>query len=132
MRTKTLQTRFITAGFLLLAFMVACGAWSVLTFDRLGAALVRTLDENQATINLAVEIIYALEREDDAILFALTNTTAQGSEKLISDRENFEQLYRKLKSHIRTDDDRQAYAALRRDTDAYRASSDALLANVQT
>ena len=68
MKINSLRTRFVVAGCLLLAFTVVCGAWSVITFHRLGAALGRTLNENQETINVAVEVIYALEREDDALL----------------------------------------------------------------
>src|SRR4051794_9725242 len=101
MKITSLRTRFIVAGCLLLALTVACGVWSVLTFNRLGTALGRTLNENQATINVALEVIYALEREDDALLLALSNDAKEANKELRNDRDNFEKAYRELESHVR-------------------------------
>src|SRR5262249_2586247 len=127
MKTSSLRTRFIVAGGVLLAFMVASGAWSVLTFERLGAAHVRALDENQETINLAVEVIYALEHEDDAVLRALSNGAGEGVTKINSEREAFEDLYHRLQKHLHDAEDEEAYHALRTNVDAFRKAADALL-----
>jgi len=128
MKTNSLRTRFAVAGCLLLASTVICGAWSVVTFNRLGTALDRTLDEYQNTINVALEVIYALEREDDAVLLALNNGVEQAAKALRTDRNNFEKGYRELQHHLRSTDDERAYKELRVHADAYRKAGDSLLA----
>src|SRR5262245_48075936 len=124
MKINSLRTRFVVAGCLLLAFTVVCGIWSVIVFQRLGAALGRTLSENQETIDVAVGLVYALEREDDALLLALNNGVAEAKEELRSDRENFEKAFRELQPHVRSAADEKAYKALRVDADAYRQAGD--------
>ncbi len=110
-----------------MASMLACGVWSVLTFHRLGSALQRTLDENQLTIHLAVEMIYALEREDRAILTALQSGTAQDVAAITLERNSFDSRYQSLKEHVHTREDVNAYAAVRKDVDAFRAAADDLI-----
>jgi two-component system sensor histidine kinase/response regulator len=128
MKTNSLRTRFVIAGCLLLAFTVVCGAWSVFTFHRLGDALGRTLDQNQETINVALEAVYALEREDDALLVALNNGGDEAAKALRTDRDNFEKAYRELRTYVRNAADEQAYKTLRIDADAYRQAGDSLMA----
>src|SRR6476660_191659 len=128
MKITSLRTRFIVAGCLLLALTVACGIWSVLTFNRLGTALVKTLDENQKTIDLAVAVLYVLEREDEILLRALNGGRETHLNELQAQRATFEKLYRQLQSHVRSADDEQAFIALRSEADAFRQAADSLLA----
>ena len=77
MHFRSLQTRFLAAGALLVAVTVACGIWSAITFARLSTVVDDTLRDRQETIDLAAVLAGTLEREDDALLLALTGKAAQ-------------------------------------------------------
>src|ERR1700704_3830380 len=128
MKITRLRTRFIVAGCMLLALTVACGVWSVLTFNRLGTALVKTLNENQKTIDLAVAVLYGLEREDEILLESLNGGRETHLNELQTQRATFDKLYRQLQSHVRSADDEQAFVALRSEADTFRQAADSLLA----
>jgi|GEM_PF-6748607 hypothetical protein len=101
MRTNKLAFRFFLAGGVLIVTILACGIWSVLTFDRLASALVDTLDDNQETINVAVKIIYSLESEDRLLLEHLQDPESSAKSVINEERLEFERLFRELKSHMR-------------------------------
>lgn len=128
MRVQSLRTRFIVSGCLLLAAVVSCGIWSVITFHRLGTTLVDTLAQHQDTIDVAIELITALEREDDALLLAMSGDVAGARVELATERAHFEAAYSGLRSRLRNASEQQAYATLDRDTKAYRKVSDTLMA----
>ena len=75
-----LQTRFIFASVLLVMTTIVSGIWSALTFARLTAAAGRTLEVSQRTIYLTAALSDALEREDDALLLAVTGERAGASQ----------------------------------------------------
>src|SRR5262245_42467840 len=127
MKVRSLRTRFLLSGSLLLAITVACVVWSVITFARLGAAVDNTMGDTQETINLAVELINALEREDDALLLSLNGHGPRAAEELRTERRSFEEAYARLGQHVNTAAEKEVYATLRRDADSYRKLGDALL-----
>jgi PAS domain S-box-containing protein len=128
MKVRSLQTRFILSGVLLLAVLAACIVWSVITFARLGAAVDNTLGDTQETISLAVELINSLEREDDSLLLALNGKRLQAEGERRNEQQAFERAYDRLASHMNTPEEQEAYATLRKQTDAYRKQGDALMA----
>src|SRR5262245_11536532 len=77
MRLRHLHTRFILAGCLLVTTTVVSGLWSALTFARLSAAAGEDVRESQETIDLSAELAGSLEREDDALLLALSGATGR-------------------------------------------------------
>src|SRR5258708_4965130 len=96
MRIRRLQTRFLLAGGLLVLATVVGGAWSAWTFARLGAVVDRTLHESQETIDLAALAASALEREDDAVLLALTGNVIEARQQRLLQQQRFEDAYQRL------------------------------------
>jgi signal transduction histidine kinase len=127
MSPRTLRMRFLLAGVLLMAVMAACGAWSVVTFTRLSAVISETLRENQGKIDLTAALASGLEREDDALLLALTGDANKARSECEEARRRFEDNFSRLQAMLATKDEWEASNALRRHVDAYRRASDTLL-----
>jgi NtrC-family two-component system sensor histidine kinase KinB len=123
---RRLQTRFLVAGALLVAATVACGAWSVVTFARLGSVVDDTLRDRQETIDLVAVLANALEREDDALLLALTGNVASARAERAAQRSRFDAAFAALLPHLK-DGEPEAAARLRRHADDYRRIGDAFL-----
>src|SRR5580704_4694777 len=96
MRTGRLQTRFILAGALLVLTTVGSSLWSAWTFARLSAVVGDTLRDSQATIDLTTILAGSLEREDDALLFALSGNAQPARVHLAAERQRAEEHYRQL------------------------------------
>ncbi len=96
MRLRHLQTRFILAGCLLVLTTVATSLWSALTFARLSAVVDDSLRGSQQTIDLAAELATSLEREDDALLLALSGHAGRAKEELARERSRGDDCLRRL------------------------------------
>jgi NtrC-family two-component system sensor histidine kinase KinB len=130
MPARRLQTRFLLAGCLLVLATVVGGGWSAWTFARLSAVVDRTLHESQETIDLAALLAHSLEREDDALLLALSGREAEARLQRAAQRQRFEDAYQHLVALRHDPEDLEASAALRRHADSYRAAGDTLLASL--
>jgi NtrC-family two-component system sensor histidine kinase KinB len=130
MRFRRLQTRFILAGGLLAAATAACGVWSALTFIHLSAVVDRTVRDSQETVDLAATLAGTLEREDDALLLALTGEIEQAREDLKAQRDLFKRAYDALAPHMRDDAEKAAAVRLRVDAADYERQGDAFLTGV--
>jgi NtrC-family two-component system sensor histidine kinase KinB len=128
MRLQRLQTRFVLAGGLLVAATVASGIWSALTFARLSAVVGQTLHESQETVDLAATLADTLEREDDALLLALTGDVRQAHAGRAAERRRFEEAYARILPLMYDPEEKEAAAALREHAGAYRQAGDALVA----
>jgi signal transduction histidine kinase len=127
MSPRSLRTRFLLAGVLLVAVMGACGAWSVVTFTRLSAVIGETLRDNQDKIDLTAALASGLEREDDALLLALSGNASKARRERAEARRRFEDNFARLQDVLVVGDEREASDGLRRHVDAYRRAGDALL-----
>jgi NtrC-family two-component system sensor histidine kinase KinB len=125
MRTRHLQTRFVLAGCLLVTTTVASGLWSAVTFARLSAVTADALREGQEKIDLTAQLAGSLEREDDALLLALSGETDRAARDLATERRRGDALYDRLLA-VRGDDG--SVRALRADLDTYRAAGSDLVA----
>jgi two-component system, NtrC family, sensor histidine kinase KinB len=125
---RSLQTRFILAGCLLVATTVACGAWSAFTFLRLSTRVNDTLRESQEAIDLTTTLENALEREDDALLLSLAGDPGTARTELLAQRRRFDAADERLAALLTQADEQKALAALRHHVDVYRRVGDALLA----
>ncbi|WP_159452250.1 sensor histidine kinase [Singulisphaera sp. GP187] len=125
-----MQTRFILAGSLLAMITVGSGFWSVWTFARLGRVVDQTLRDSQATIDLAAALAESLEREDDALLLALSGDAKRADRALLVERRRGDDGYAKLRSRLakRGDDGASAFLRLQRAMGDYRASGSILQA----
>ncbi len=127
MRLRSLQTRFLLAGSLLVLVTVAGGVWSVVTFGRLSATVGDTLRESQTTIDLTANLADVLEREDDALLLALSGRIRNARSEVAQLRQEFDRLYARLLPLLQEPDEREAAEALRGHADSYRLVGNTLL-----
>jgi NtrC-family two-component system sensor histidine kinase KinB len=129
MKFHSLQTRFLVAGCLLVIATVAGGIWSVVMFGRLSAVVGETLRESQETIDLTASLSETLEREDDALLLALSGKIRNARSEVAEQRHDFDTAYDRLHFLLTQADDQEAGHALREHADAYRMAGDKLLAS---
>jgi NtrC-family two-component system sensor histidine kinase KinB len=83
---RHLHTRFILAGCLIVTTTVVSGLWSAWTFARLSAVVNETVHESQETIDLTTAVAGSLEREDDALLLALSDRVAEAEQQVANER----------------------------------------------
>jgi signal transduction histidine kinase len=127
MSPRSLRTRFLLAGVVFVTVMGACGVWSVVTFSQLGAVIGETLRDNQDKIDLTAALASGLEREDDALLLALTGNASKARSEYEEARRRFEGHFSHLQMVLTAGDEQEASDDLRRHVDAYRRAGDALL-----
>jgi NtrC-family two-component system sensor histidine kinase KinB len=128
MRFRHLQTRFVLAGFLVVAVAVAGGLWSALTFAHLSAAADRALAEAREKIDLTAALAGSLEREDDALLLALSGDTAGARRALAAARRRGDECYRRLREVLAGDPSGPQAGDLGQALDRYRQAGDRLVA----
>jgi NtrC-family two-component system sensor histidine kinase KinB len=120
MKIRHLQTRFILAGVLLVTTTIVSGIWSAWTFARLTTAAGKTLGVSQQTIDLTALLADALEREDDALLLAVTGEREQAQAKLSAERRRFADSYSHLLRTLDEPAENDAAAALKAHEAQYR------------
>jgi two-component system, NtrC family, sensor histidine kinase KinB len=130
MKIKHLQTRFILAGILLVMTTVVSGIWSAWTFAHLSEVADRTIQKSQLTTDLSAVLADALEREDDALLLAMSGDRAQAQKKLAAERMRFDQSFDRLNQSLDEPEEVRAAAQLAKHAAQYRAAGDALLSTV--
>jgi NtrC-family two-component system sensor histidine kinase KinB len=124
----TLQTRFLVSGSLCAATIIALGAWSALTFARLSAAADNALRATQEKLDLTAELAGSLEREDDALLLALTGDRQRGQRELAAERERGQSAYRRLRGVLEATGASDGLAErLGQEIDAYQSAGSALV-----
>lgn len=127
MKIRHLQTRFILAGALLVIMTIVSGIWSAWTFAHLTAVAGRTLEISQQTIDLTAVLSDALEREDDALLLAVTGEREQAQARLLAERRRFAESYSHLLPTLNEAGEKKAASALQEHAAQYRSASDAFL-----
>jgi NtrC-family two-component system sensor histidine kinase KinB len=128
MRFRSLQTQFLLAGCFLVLITVAGGAWSVFMFSRLSKAVGQTLRESQETIDLTASLANALEREDDALLLALSGKVRNARSEVAQQRQDFDDAYTRLLPRLRDGEEQETGRALEEHVNSYRHAGDTLLA----
>ncbi|WP_207397502.1 response regulator [Bremerella alba] len=132
MRFQHLRSHFLVAGGLLLAAIGSCGAWSIVTIQRMGARMGDTLNTHQQAIDIAVDMITLLEEEDEAILMAIGGKPTDAQEKLGLERQRFDSAYQRLRPLLESDADRNTYGKVQRSVAQFRTVSDRLLSEMNT
>lgn len=122
MRMKNLLTRFILAGALLVLTTVGSGVWSALTFVRLSSVVNETLRQSQATVDLTTALAGALEREDDALLLAVSGNMDAAQKHMDLERQRGNDLFGKLIGLLKdqSQEERALASQLRKEIDDYR------------
>jgi NtrC-family two-component system sensor histidine kinase KinB len=133
MRTRRLLTRFVLAGCLLVATTVGTGVWSALTFARLSAAADNALAESREKIDLTAALAGSLEREDDALLLALSGDAGRAVRELAAERRRGDDAYGRLLAALDGEPagGRSAALNLREEMDRYRAAGSELVAGAR-
>jgi two-component system, NtrC family, sensor histidine kinase KinB len=128
---QRLRTRFVVAGCLFVLAAVASGAWGAYTVLALSRVIEATLRAGQQRIDLTATLANALEREDDALLLAITGAVDQAQAQLRSQRALFDATADRLARLLTAGEEQAVLGSLRANVEAYRAAGDALLARAR-
>jgi NtrC-family two-component system sensor histidine kinase KinB len=131
MATPRIRARFVVAGLLFVVATIASGIWSAYTFTRLSRVIGDTLAESQQRIDLTAILTGALEREDDALLLAVSGDVTRAAEEVRFQRALFDDTYDRLRRVLTGSPERAAASSLRLYAQAYRAAGDSLLASAR-
>ena len=127
MSPRSLRMRFLLAGVVLVAVTATGGAWCVVTFTRLSAVIGETLRDNQNKIDLTAALASGLEREDDALLLALTGNASKARGEREEESRRFQANLARLQTVLTADEEQHVIEDLRRHVDVYCRAGDALL-----
>ncbi len=132
MHIRRLHTRFVLAGALLVLATVGSSAWSAWMFARLSAVVNDTLRDSQRTIDRTTALAGSLEREDDALLLALSGNVEAARKLLEAERQAGDEQYRQLAASLgERYAERGWLARLRQEMDAYRRAGSGLIDSVK-
>src|SRR5262245_14998833 len=120
-----LRTRLAIAGLLLIGTTVATGVWGVTAFRRVSQVTGDTVTANERVTDATAALAGALEREDDAMLLALSDPE-RGRAQLAHQRKEVDAA---LAQVIPMLEGPAVSARLTRDIDAYEAAADQLVAS---
>ncbi len=123
----SLRTRFVIASLVILLATLVTGLWSGTLFVRLGTVVDRSLAGRQAMIDLTATMATALEREDDALLLAVSGDVSHARSELATERRAFDAAFARLDPSLPVEE-RATAAALHDDVEIYRKKGDAMLA----
>jgi NtrC-family two-component system sensor histidine kinase KinB len=126
MRPRHLQVRFVLAGCLLVTTTVGVGLWSTLTFAHLGTAAGEALKANQEKIDLTAELAVSLEREDDALLLAVSGDVDRATREVAAERRHGNDTFTRLSAAVGPGD--QAVTVLHGAMERYRQAGTTLVA----
>jgi len=97
---KSLHTRFLLSGCLIVLTTVACGALAAWTLYQMSQGIHETLLDSQQTIEAIATLSRALEREDDAVLLAISGRFAAAQEELGRQRAEFDRALERLRPYL--------------------------------
>jgi NtrC-family two-component system sensor histidine kinase KinB len=103
---KSLHTRFLLSGCLIVLTTVACSALAAWTLYRMSRGIHETLLDSQRTIEALATLTGALEREDDAVLLAIRGHFTAAREELGRQRAAFDRALASLRPHLTEPDER--------------------------
>lgn len=125
---ERLATKYLLAGAILVLATVASGLVSAWTFARLSYAVESSLRDSHEILDLASALTSALEREDDALLLAMTTRSMGARQALARQRTQFDDAYASVLADPSALDERPELDEIRASIERYRAAGDTLLA----
>ena len=93
------------------------------------AAKLTKVRDSQELIDLSAQLGNALEREDDALLLALTGKEQEARNEVAQQRKQYDDTVARLQPRLTDPKQQEAGRDLRENVDRYRAAGDALLAS---
>jgi NtrC-family two-component system sensor histidine kinase KinB len=127
MALRRLNTRFLLSSALLVTTTIACGVWSGWTLAHLSRVVDSTLSTSQVTIDLAAALASSIEREDDALLLALTGDVARAGTELASQRKALDDVLSRLLAIGGNAEEEATARQFEKDAQDYRARCDEFL-----
>jgi NtrC-family two-component system sensor histidine kinase KinB len=125
---RSLRTRFILAGGLLVTTTIVSGLWSVYTFAHLSEVIDNTLRRGRDVGDLTAKLSSTLEQEDDALVRFLTTGNADDARRESRERRHdLDEITKHLERLLTDKAQHDAARSLRRSVDDYRAAGDVLL-----
>lgn len=100
MAIKGLYTRFLLSGCLIVLTTIACGVLAVWTLYRMSRGIHETLLDSQHTIEAIATLTRALEREDDAVLLAISGRFTEARAELGDQRAAFDRALAGLRLYL--------------------------------
>ncbi len=122
-----LRGKLLFFGLLLVAATTGPGLWSTLTFARLSRVLAEALQDSERLMAATAAVSGALEREDDALLFAFTNDP-NARAQLVSRRAAVDDAVRGLAEAVTVSSRDAEITPLHDAIAAYRSAGDTVLA----
>jgi NtrC-family two-component system sensor histidine kinase KinB len=132
MPIKSLHTRFLLSGCLIVLTTVACGALAAWTLYRMSRGIHETLLDSQRTIEALATLTWALEREDDAVLLAIRGRFTAAREELGRQRAEFDRALASLRPHLTEPGERELAARFGRNVAELRQLGDQIVSASST
>ena len=132
MAIKSLHTRFLLSGCLIVLTTVACSTMAVWTLYRMSRGIHETLLDSQRTIEALATLTRALEREDDAVLLAISGRFTAAREELGRQRAEFDRALERLQPHLTEPSERDLAERFARDVAALRQLGDRIVSATTT
>jgi hypothetical protein len=127
MAIKSLHTRFLLSGCLIVLTTVACSALAAWTLYRMSRGIHEALLDSQRTIEALATLTRALEREDDAVLLAISGRFAAARDELGRQRAEFDHALERLQPHLTEPSERALAERFARDVAALRQLGDRIV-----
>jgi two-component system, NtrC family, sensor histidine kinase KinB len=127
MAIKSLHTRFLLSGCLIVLTTVACSVLAAWTLYRMSRGIHEALLDSQRTIEALATLTRALEREDDAVLLAVSGRFVAAREELGRQRAEFDRALESLQPHLTEPSERALVARFARDVAALRQLGDRIV-----
>ena len=124
---KSLYTRFLLSGCLIVLTTVACGALAAWTLYRMSRGIHETLLDSQRTIEALATLTRALEREDDAVLLAISGRFTPAREELGRQRAEFDRALERLRPHLSEPGERELATRFEQDVAELRQLGDRIV-----
>jgi NtrC-family two-component system sensor histidine kinase KinB len=124
---KSLHTRFLLSGCLIVLTTVACGALAAWMLYQMSRGIHETLLDSQRTIEAIATLSRALEREDDAVLLAISGRFAAAQEELGRQRADFDRALESLQPYLTEPGERALVERFERDVAELRHLGDRIV-----
>jgi NtrC-family two-component system sensor histidine kinase KinB len=124
---KSLHTRFLLSGCLIVLTTVACGILAAWTLYQMSRGIHETLLDSQRTIEAIATLSRALEREDDAVLLAISGRFAMAQAELGRQRAEFDRALERLRPSLTEPGERAMAERFEHDVAALRQLGDRIV-----
>jgi two-component system, NtrC family, sensor histidine kinase KinB len=128
----SLRAKLLIGYMLFVAALVALGAWSVWRFRELSSLTQLIVTENYDSVEAAEEMKDSLERQDSAVVLALTGQDERARAQLRGHRERFDAALSRAANNITEPREPEVIDKITRNRDAYYRIVDSFLAELKS